>query len=415
MASAFHAAIPGGVASGLVIGTHLAADLVAPLGWHASSHPVPDGRSVAAGRAALALAASVEPGSRLVVLLSGGASALMAVPADGVTLEDKQEVTRRLLAADADIHALNRVRKHLSAIKGGWLAASCRGFLSTLAVSDVVGDDPSVIGSGPTSPDPSTFRDALDVLDRTGGRHGYPARVVTRLEAGARGAVEETPKPGASAFERSTYRVIGSRRDAMHGAAEASRAAGFRALIVDEPVTGEARVAAREWAARVAALAAVHGEALAVVSSGETTVQVVGTGRGGRNQEFALAAVDTLAALGRPVLLISIGTDGVDGPTDAAGALADSATAARARARGLEPMRYLEANDAWSFFDALGDLVRTGPTGTNVGDVQVALLAPRRCREDSRDQSPAEGGCRRGTRSHRDPPRGVLLGRQRPP
>jgi glycerate 2-kinase len=376
MATAFHAAVSGRIASGLAIGTHAAEPLPAPLTWLVSSHPVPDVRSVEAGRAALSLATAVDPGARLVVLLSGGASALMAVPADGLTLGDKQHVTRRLLAADADIHALNRVRKHLSAIKGGQLAARCRGAVTTLAVSDVVGDDPSVIGSGPTEPDPSTFADALAVIDRAGGRSAYPPRAIARLERGAAGLVPETPKPGDPVFARSTLHVIGSRRHAMEGAASAARIEGFHAIVCDEPVVGEARVAARAWVARVAAIAREDERPLAIVSSGETTVQVVGTGKGGRNQEFALAAAGGLAAIGRPALLISLGTDGVDGPTDAAAPLPATDTTARARARGLDPMRYLDANDAWSFFSALGDLVRTGPTGTNVGDVQVALVAP---------------------------------------
>lgn len=375
MAGAFRDASRAGIDCALAIGTHGHERLPPPFRWQQAAHPVPDARSVAAGRAALALASSVTPEGRLIVLLSGGTSALMAVPAHGLTLDDKQAVTRRLLAADADIHALNCVRKHLSAVKGGQLAGACRGSVYTLAVSDVVGDDPSVIGSGPTAPDPSTFGDALAVIDRCGGRSAYPAGAIARLEAGARGLLPETPKPGDEVFDRSVLRVIGSRRNAMDGAAAAAADAGFQPVVFEEPVVGEAREAAGRWLARACAAAAGHEGPVAIISSGETTVRIVGGGRGGRNQEFALALVEALACVERAAVIASVGTDGVDGPTDAAGALVDPATAARARARGLDPRRTLDANDSWAFFDALGDLVRTGPTGTNVGDLQVALFA----------------------------------------
>lgn len=374
MAAAFLHASARPVTRGLVIGTGTDPNLDGPLRWMSSSHPVPDARSVEAGRAALDLAAAVGRNERLVVLLSGGASALMAVPAGGLPLEVKQAVTRRLLGAGASIGALNAVRKHLSAIKGGALAARVAGDVLTLALSDVVGDDPSVIGSGPTVGDPSTFGEALAVVDRCGGRAAYPRDAVARLEAGARGDIPETPKPCDAVFRRGTYRVIGSARDAVRGASHRARTLGFDTLIVPNPVAGEARVAARAWAAQVSAIARGRAGRVCVVSAGETTVDVKGTGRGGRNQEFALALVPALAGLGRAVVVASLGTDGVDGPTDAAGAIADTDTAARAAARGLDPLRYLEANDAWSFFEALDDLVRTGPTGTNVGDLQIALV-----------------------------------------
>jgi len=339
-----------------------------------SSHPVPDERSVSAGRAALDLAGGVAPGERLLVLLSGGASALMAMPARGVSLEAKREVTRRLLRADADIQAINCVRKHLSGVKGGRLAAACAGWTTTLAISDVVGDDLSVIGSGPTVADSTTFRDALAVLDRCGGRTGFPDDVVSWLERGAHGDAPDTPKPGDASLARSVAHVIGSRADALAAAAAAARRLGYRVITDDRPIVGEARVRGASHARAMAALAGDHPEAVCLVSGGETTVRVTGGGLGGRNQEFALAAVPGLAAVGRMAALASIGTDGVDGPTNAAGAIADSSTAERARTSGLDPMQYLEANDAWSFFEQLGDLVRTGATNTNVGDVQVALV-----------------------------------------
>jgi glycerate 2-kinase len=376
MARAFAAAMPTRLRRGVLIAPRVDAPPPPSFLGIAAAHPVPDERSVVAGGAALHRARAVGPDECLVVLLSGGASALMAVPAPGVSLAAKREVTDRLLHADADIQRVNCVRKHLSDVKGGRLAAACAGRMITLAISDVVGDDPSVIGSGPTVGDPTTFGEALGILDACGGRCVFPTDAVRYLERGAAGDAPETPKPGQASLARSRLHVIGSRKEALDGAAGAARLLGYRVIPREDPIVGEARARGTEHASFLAALARDYSEALCVLSAGETTVRVTGTGTGGRNQEFALAAVDGLAALGRAVALASIGTDGIDGPTDAAGAIADSTSRARAQASGLDPMQYLEANDAWSFFDRLGDLVRTGATNTNVGDVQVALIAP---------------------------------------
>jgi hydroxypyruvate reductase len=334
------------------------------------SHPVPSEASEQAGRLALTLARSTMPGETLLVLLSGGASALMAVPAGGTTLADKARTTELLLKNGASISALNSVRKHLSAIKGGRLAEAAARTTLTFAISDVVGDDLSVIGSGPTVADASTFADALAVLEAHGGRGLFPEPVVSRLAAGARGEVPETPKALADA---GAARVIGSRHEAMAGAADEARARGYFVRIAGEPVVGEARIAAR--ACLNAAAESAGGRPVCLISSGETTVRVIGRGRGGRNQEFALAAVESLSRLPAPAALASVGTDGVDGPTDAAGAVVDSSTPGRASDVGLSTARFLESNDAYAFFQALGDLIHTGPTGTNVGDLQVILLA----------------------------------------
>ncbi|MCU1384304.1 MAG: hypothetical protein JWL71_3001 [Acidobacteria bacterium] len=338
-------------------------------------HPVPTADSERAGRKALALAGSLAPRERLLVLLSGGASALMAVPADGLTLDDKRATTERLLKGGADIHALNTVRKHLSAIKGGWLAARAGGACDAFAISDVVGDDPSFIASGPTTADSSRFEDALDVLRRFGGEAAFPAVVVAHLRRGADGQIPETPKAGDGRLSDATTTVIGSRRNAMAGALAEAGALGYHVLRLDDPVVGDARTTAVSHLRAVLARAAGLGRPACVVSSGETTVHVTGGGKGGRNQEFALAAAELLPWAGGPMALASVGTDGVDGPTDAAGALADSTTSDRATAAGLIPGRFLSDNNAYAFFDALGDLIRTGPTGTNVGDLQVILLA----------------------------------------
>jgi glycerate 2-kinase len=338
----------------------------------AAGHPTPTDASEEAGRRALAIAKSVRDDETLLVLLSGGASSLMAVPAEGVTLADKARTTHALLCAGADIYALNTVRKHLSAIKGGWLAAATSATTIALAISDVVGDEVSVIGSGPTVADPSTFADSLRILDAHGGRNEYPPAVVSRLTLGARGALPETPKPSDPRMTHSLTRVIGGRHDAMRGAAGEARRRGYDVHVVERPIAGEAREAGR---ARLAEAAAATGDRpLCLISSGETTVRVTGTGRGGRNQEFALAAAEGVASLRVPATLASLGTDGVDGPTDAAGAVVDSTTISRALEAGLSPASFLANNDAYAFFHALGDLIHTGPTGTNVGDLQVILI-----------------------------------------
>jgi glycerate 2-kinase len=367
------------VARGLVTTTHLDGELPPQIEVHLAGHPVPTEASEAAARRALALAAAAGVDDTLLVLLSGGASALMSAPVAGLSLEDKMAATRLLLRGGAAIHELNCVRKHLSAIKGGQLAAAAGCASLTWALSDVVGpveDDPSVIGSGPTVVDPTTYADALAIIDRLELRAGMPAGVMTVLAAGAAGFRPETPKPGDRRLARARYAVVGGRRHAMAGAVRDAEARGYRVLTIDEPIVGEAREAGPALAARAYALAAGGPGPVCVIASGETTVRVVGHGRGGRNQELALAAARALSGFDRECVLVSAGTDGVDGPTDAAGALADRTTAARARREGVgEIDRYLDDNDAWRFFDRLGDLLRAGPTHTNVGDVQVVVFA----------------------------------------
>ncbi len=299
-------------------------------------------------------------------------------PRPGITLEDKQAATRRLLGAGASIHELNAVRKHLSAVKGGQLASAAVGPVLALAISDVVGDDLSVIGSGPTVADPSTFADALDVVGRFGGPEAFPTAVMARLRAGARGELDETPKPDDARLERSVTRIIGSRADAAAGAAAAARSLGYRTIVIDEPVVGPARDAGPRFVAEAARRAGPGDAPACVIATGETTVRVTGRGRGGRNQEVVLSAARALAALPMAAALLSGGTDGVDGPTDAAGAMADGMTLARAERAGLRsPEAYLDDNDAYRFFGALGDLVITGPSDTNVGDIQILLIGPR--------------------------------------
>jgi glycerate-2-kinase len=339
----------------------------------AATHPQPSEASEAAGRAALALADEArQDDGLLVVCLSGGASAMLAVPAGGLTIAHKVAVTDRLLRAGLDIGELNLVRRHLSAIKGGQLAARA-GRSITLAISDVctpVEDDPVVIGSGPTSADASTFDEALSLLRRHDLVDDLPPPVVGHLEAGAAGRADGPVPPDDPRIARAAYWVVASRSDAMRAAADDARRLGYHVHVERAPTVGEARVAGR----RLVAAGRGMARPACLIASGETTVQVRGQGQGGRNQEFAVAALEELAGLA-PAALASIGTDGRDGPTDAAGAFVGDATWG---ALGPDGRRRVESalreNDSYPLLDTLGALVRTGPTGTNVGDLQVLLL-----------------------------------------
>lgn len=339
--------------------------------WFEASHPAPNAASEAAGRAALAAAARVRGQGTLVVLLSGGASSLLAAPAEGLSLDDKVATADALMKAGVAIAGLNCVRKHLSAIKGGRLAAAA-GRSLTLAISDVHGpvpDDPSVIGSGPTVGDPTTFEDARAIVRQAGVAAAIPPRVMRHLEE----AADESPAPGDPRLAQAEYRIIGTRHIAMEGAARAARALGYDVEIVPGALTGQARTAGEAFARTAAYSCARAGRPVCVIASGETTVTVRGSGRGGRNQEFVLGALPVLIAADAAVLG-SAGTDGVDGPTDAAGAIGDGTSASRAARAGLDPAAALANNASYDFFDALGDLIVWGPTGTNVGDVQIMIV-----------------------------------------
>jgi hydroxypyruvate reductase len=374
--------MPGRIRRGLIAGPRN--DALAPRGdWQCieAAHPLPDERSVEAGQAALELARGAR-GRPLVVLLSGGASSMLCAPVSGVPLADKAVAIRALMNAGAAIHELNCVRKHLSAVKGGRLGAAA-GISLTLAISDVhhpVEDDPAVIGSGPTTADPSTFSQAVAIADRAAG---IPASVRRHLRNGAAGGAEETIKPGDPRLSNARFAVIGNRGSALSAAAESAAALAYTVVVVPEPTHAEARVAAPAFLAR--ALSRIEGTTgpVCVLAAGETTVHVAGRGRGGRNQEFALALVPSIADLARQnasdearcIVLASVGTDGIDGPTPAAGAIVDWTTSDRARRAQLDFAKALENNDAYPFFEALDDLIVLGPTGTNVGDLQVMLVA----------------------------------------
>jgi hydroxypyruvate reductase len=336
-------------------------------------HPVPDARGVAGAQRIAELARSAGARDLVLCLISGGASALLPLPAEPVTLEEKQATTRLLLACGATIHEINAVRKHLSAIKGGQLARlAAPATVLALLLSDVVGDPLDVIGSGPCAPDGSTFAEAWRVIEKFGLEEKIPATVRERLQA----AVEETPKAGQACFKRVTNRIVGSNRLAVDAAATAARAAGFRPLVLSTTIEGETREVAAMHAAiarEVLSSGRPARRPLALISGGETTVTIHGDGLGGRNQEFALAGALALAGQAG-VLVASVGTDGTDGPTDAAGAWADGATVERAARLGLDAAATLRRNDSYPFFDALGDLIKTGATGTNVMDIRLLLI-----------------------------------------
>lgn len=342
--------------------------------WFSAGHPAPNDASVAAAERSLVLARESATQGGLLVLLSGGASAMLAAPAAGLSLDDKVQAARRLMEAGAAIDELNCVRKHLSRIKGGRLGAAA-GRTLTFALSDVHGpiaDDPSVIASGPTVPDGTTFRDAWRVIRSRGVI--VPPGVLAHLERGRRGEVEETIKAGDPRLREAAYSIVGNRETAMNGASRAAEACGYRVMTIPGATRGEARDAGAAFVQAVTHMTAGSSGPVCVIASGETTVTVTGAGLGGRNQEFALAAASALAGSARDVVVASAGTDGIDGPTDAAGAFADATTLSRAAHLGIAPDRALAQNDAYRFFAALGDLIHWGPTGTNVGDLHVMLV-----------------------------------------
>lgn len=336
---------------------------------HPCGHPIPDERGAEGARRILEIARASGPRDLLIALISGGASAMLPAPAPPLMLADKQALTRQLLASGATIHEMNAVRKHLSLIKGGQLAqAAFPATLLTLMISDVVGDDPEVIGSGPTVPDPSTVADAAGILEK------YGIAMPT-------GGFHETPKPGDPVFARSNHTIVASNKQAIAAAAECARKLGYRTLVLSTTLEGETREIA-SMHARIAREILETGRPIrrpaCLLSGGETTVTVHGKGLGGRNQEFVLAAALALEPAAGPVTILSAGTDGIDGPTEAAGAIAicgaDSSTLARAAALGMDPRRFLDNNDSYHFFEPLDALLKTGPTGTNVADVRILLI-----------------------------------------
>ena len=344
-----------------------------------AGHPVPDEAGRHAADEVESLARGLGADDLLLLLVSGGASALLPAPAAGLTLDDKARTTAVLLRAGATIGELNAVRKHLSRLKGGGLARTAApARVACLALSDVVGDDPSTIASGPAVPDPTTYDIALEVLDRKGVRDMVPAAVRRHLEAGARGEKPETPKPGDPLFRRVGFAVVGSNRLSVAAAVREARRQGLRPFVLTTRLEGEAREVARVLTAMLQECVEEGRPAappVCLLAGGETTVTVTGSGRGGRNQELVVAAAEPLAAFPVPAVIASLATDGIDGNSDAAGGVADDRTLSRAQALGLAPpAAFLAENDSRSFLGPLGDLILTGPTGTNVMDL-TALIA----------------------------------------
>ena len=344
---------------------------------HVAGHPIPDDAGIAGVHAVLDHIRGLGANDLVLVLISGGGSALTPAPVEGVTLAEKQALTEALLACGADIREMNTLRKHISRFKGGQLARAARpAGVITLILSDIVGDPLDAIASGPTVPDPTTYVDALSILDKYGIREKTPGSIRARLEAGARGEIRETPKPGDPLFARVRNMIVGSNIQALEAARAEAHGLGFTAMILSSSIEGETREIARMHAA-LAREVRTSGNPVrppaCLISGGETTVTLRGSGKGGRNQEFVLAAALDIAGLPDTVVL-SAGTDGTDGPTDAAGAIADGDTCSRALARSLSPRTMLEANDAYPFFEELGDLIVTGPTKTNVMDVRLVLV-----------------------------------------
>ncbi|MEN3000152.1 MAG: glycerate kinase [Acidilobaceae archaeon] len=364
---------------GVVVTARGAGGKVGGLELIESSHPLPDESSLRAGEAVLEWVRSART-SRLVVLVSGGASALVEKPLDPLTIEDVRETTKYLLSSGATIQEINAVRKHLSATKGGRLASyAYPAPVTGLYASDVPGDNMDAIGSGPTVGDPTTFRDAEAVLQRYGLEPQLPPRVVAFIKEGAEGRREETPKPGSPLLSRAANELVATNMDVLRGLEEKLKGLGFNTFVLTSRLEGEAREVGR-------VLASITLEAMsrgvpvappgAILTGGETTVRVRGKGKGGRNMELALSWAMVMRRWGSRgnAAILSMDTDGIDGFTDAAGAIASAESIERALAMNLDPQRALEENDSYSFFERVGGLVRTGPTGSNLNSLQVVLF-----------------------------------------
>jgi glycerate 2-kinase len=344
---------------------------------HGASHPVPDEAGETGTRRMMEIAEKADKNDMVIVLLSGGGSSLMPLPRGSVTLQDKRELTAELLKSGASIDEINTVRKHLSGFKGGWLAKkACPATVLNLIISDVVGDPLEAIASGPTVPDPTTFTDAREVLQRYRLWATAPSSVQMLIADGEQGLVEETPKPGDECFKKVHSVVLGNCRTAAVAAVELLRAEGLNAVLLTTSMEGEAKtvgVILGSIAAEIAASGNPVPKPAAVIVSGETVVTVGGKGKGGRNQELSLSAAPKLHGIDGAVVA-SLSTDGIDGPTDAAGAIVDGNTVERAKRLGLDLEEPLAENDSYGFFSRLGDLIITGPTGTNVNDISLIVI-----------------------------------------
>jgi hydroxypyruvate reductase len=379
MATAIEASLGDRIDGGHIIVKYGHGGHLTHITLHEAGHPIPDEAGVQATGILIESVQGRGLRDLIICLISGGGSALSPAPVDGITLAEKQDITRLLLACGATIHEINAVRKHISRIKGGQLARlAFPATLITLVLSDVVGDALDVIASGPTVPDTSTFADCLDILQKYQLLDTLPVAIRRHLDAGMAGAIPETPKPGDPAFTRTQTVIIGRNLQALEAAARQASTLGYHTLILSSSIEGETREVAKVHAG-IAKEILASGHPIAapacLLSGGETTVTLHGHGKGGRSQEFAMAlALDINQLPG--IAVLSAGTDGTDGPTDAAGAMADWTTCTRGEGMGLNPRQALDSHDAYPFFESLGDLLITGPTQTNVMDVRVILVAP---------------------------------------
>jgi len=344
---------------------------------HEAGHPIPDDKGVQGCLFILNLLSQTTERDLIICLISGGGSALLPLPCEGVSLEEKKKTTELLLNCGATIQEINAVRKHISRIKGGRLAlAAFPSELITLILSDVVGDDLDVIASGPTVPDRSSFSDVKEIFRKYGLFNKLPNSVVQHIQMGIEGKIPETAKQGDAAFQKTFNLIIGSNVLAIRGAEKRAKEFGFNTLFLSSFIEGEAREVARVYAAIAKEIISTGNpipSPACVISGGETTVTVKGNGLGGRNLEFALAAGMGIDGLDN-VVILSAGTDGTDGPTDAAGGIVDGTTVERAKRLGLDSQEYLERNDSYYFFSQLNDLIITGPTNTNVMDIRLILV-----------------------------------------
>jgi glycerate 2-kinase len=345
--------------------------------FNPTTHPIPSEKGVRGVKNMLRLIGQPSRKELVICLISGGGSALMPLPTAGITLSDKRKTTELLLKAGANIHETNTVRKHLSGIKGGRLAEKLYpATVLSLIISDVVGDELESIASGPTVPDDTTYRDACEVLQRHGLWRKIPRSVRDHISKGMKGKLHETPKPGPSVFKRVHNFLVGSNKHSCEAAAKALRKRGYETLVLSTRIQGESREVGKilsGLASDIRENEIPMAPPAAIVAGGETTVTVHGKGRGGRNQEFALSSALSIQGM-KKILVASIGTDGVDGPTNAAGAVADGSTVERALKKGLDAMSFLEDNNSYPFFKKLNDLIITGPTGTNVNDIVIAIV-----------------------------------------
>jgi hydroxypyruvate reductase len=382
MARATEEILGSRIDEGIVIVKYGHTGLLRKIVQREAGHPLPDEAGLRATAEIRELLKNAGDEDLVICLFSGGASALLVAPVDGITLDDKRAMTDLLLSSGATIHELNSVRKHLSAVKGGRLAETAYpATLITLVLSDVIGDRLDVIASGPTVPDSTSFRDALDVVHKYSLERKIPASVFSLLHLGVTGVIPDTPKNGAAFFYKTRNIIVGSIRQSLEAAQQRAAELGFMPEIITSELQGEARDAAHmlaQTALRTRA-ALKPGERRCLLFGGETTVTVRGKGKGGRNQELALAFGMEISGE-QGITLLSAGTDGTDGPTDAAGAMVDGATVGIARALDLDPVPYLESNDSYTFFKRLDELsgeryhLKTGPTGTNVMDIQIILI-----------------------------------------